>query len=137
MKIKLSDIYSVMLVNGAGQTAVGELIDLRPSPGPRATYMFGKMVRLFTSEFADINSARSTIIEQLATEDENGNLRIPDSDTEAIASYIEQFNTVLEEEVDLPIRKIKVSELGDKFPITIELQARFHFMIDGEEEPAA
>jgi len=95
------------------------------------------MVRLFTDEFADINLARSGIIEQLGTKNKDGNTQILDSDTEGIASYVEQFNAVLEEKADLPLRKIKVSELGDEFPITIELQARFYFMIDGEEEPAA
>ena len=136
MKIKLSDIYTVMLENGVRQAPINELMGLRPSPGPQASYWFGKMARLFAAEFADINSARSVIIEQLATEDEDGNMRILDSDTEAIASYIEQFNVILKEEVDLPIRKVKVSELGKEFPITLELQARFYFMIDGEEEPA-
>ena len=138
MQIKLSDIYSVMSSTPSSPvSAIGELMSLRPNPSPQVSYWFGKMVRLFTDEFADINLARSGIIEQLGAKDKDGNTQIQNSDTEGIASYVEQLNAVLEEKADLPLRKIKVSELGDEFPITIELQARFYFMIDGEEEPAA
>ena len=132
MEIKLSDIYFVMSNRGAEQSVMSELLALRPSPGAKACYWFGKMMRLFAQETGDVEKLRTKLIEEIGVEDEDGNMHIPMSETEKMEEFVEKFNAVLDESVNLPLRRIKISELGE-CPVTIELMNSMSFMIDSEE----
>ena len=133
MEIKIRDIYFVMSNRGGAETSVmSELLSLRPSPSAKACYWFGKMMRLFTQETIDVELSRTRLIEEIGVENEDGDMHIPLSETEKMEEFMEKFNAVLDETVDLPIRLVKLSELGD-CPVTIDLMNSISFVIDDEE----
>ena len=137
MEIKLRDIYFVMSnrSGAGGQSAMAELLALRPSPNPKACYWFGKMARLFTQETKDVEALRTKLIEEIGVENEDGDMHIPMSETEKMEEFIEKFNAILDETVNLPIRLVKISEFGE-CPVTINLMNTMSFVID-DEEPMA
>ena len=137
MKIKLDNIYLVMSnrFGVMGQSIVSELMNLRPNPTPKACYWFGKMARLFSEEVKHVEEMRTMLIEELGIEnEETGTKYIPREEEEIMADFLNKFGDVLAEEIDLPLRKIKVSEFGE-CPVTIGIMSAMDFMIEDDEEP--
>jgi hypothetical protein len=108
MKIKLSSLL-------AKKEALIQLVNKQLPV--RASFKLGKTVRLINTELSEYEKVRTDLVKKYGKETENGDFTVI-KDTPEMKSFQEELSQILDEEIEIDIQPISLSDLGEE--ITIE-----------------
>lgn len=122
------------------RAAAGALAELAQRELPvKASYAVGKNLRVFQEEASDADEERRKIVERHAEKDEDGKVVTKEQengfqepvfpDEEAEEKAQEEWNAVLDEEVEVKVHEVPLSYFGD-VSLPPRLLAAVDFMIE-------
>jgi hypothetical protein len=76
----------------------------------KSAWKLNKLVKAFDKELAEIEEFRVGLVKKLGTEDEEGNMLVPD---EKMEQFVEEFNDLLMSEIEVEFEALDIETLGD------------------------
>lgn len=122
MKIKLSEIYAA---NSAFIKITNQDLPIR------LAFRLGQDVRIISEIFRDVEAQRLKLVNKLGAPNADGQTQVTQ---ENMKTFTDEFSTLLEEEVDLPIQPINLDELGAVTLTPKEVLTLEPFMIKVKKE---
>jgi len=87
------------------------MIKLLDEPLPiKIAWKLTKLVKVFDKELGEIEEFRVNLIKKMGVSGEDGSIKVPDDKME---EFIEEFNELLQNEVEVDFEPIEVEQLGD------------------------
>lgn len=108
MKIKLNELTNKV-------EALNYLVE-QPIP-VLASFKLSKMARLINEELTDYEKVRIDLIKKYGTTNEETGQTSIAPGSEEMTKFLEELKPILEEEVELNLEPIPVSDLGEDFKI--------------------
>jgi hypothetical protein len=116
MKIKLGELKNA-------ETSLQKLIE--KDLNIKIAYKLGKLIKIISAEFKEIEDSRVKLIKKYGKEDENKNIQVLPENNEKF--YIE-FQQLLDEEIDIDFEPLALEELGEISMTTTDVLKLGHIL---------
>lgn len=95
-------------------TTLKSIIDDKANKiSPVLKFKFLGIMKQFESHIANFEVVRNDKIKEYGSEDEEGNIRIPEDDTDTLKKFSDELKDVLNSDVDITLQKIKADVIFD------------------------